>query len=70
MLFSPRVLLLSIPIVWVVLFVVGPILIAFVVSFWELAGFSLKPAFSLKAYEEFFGGVRINVLYRTLFVAG
>jgi ABC-type spermidine/putrescine transport system permease subunit I len=66
----PRVLLLGLPIAWVLLFVIGPIIIAFVVSFWELTVFRLTPAFSFAAYEEFFGGVRIGVLYRTLLVAG
>lgn len=60
---------LVVPIVFVIAFVIAPLTIAFTVSFWELAGFRLKPAFSLAAYQEFLGGVRVTVLWRSLVVA-
>lgn len=63
-----RALLLT-PVVFVTLFVLGPLVLAFVISFWERAGFSLQPAASLAAYRDFFGGVRLQVLTHTLAVA-
>jgi ABC-type spermidine/putrescine transport system permease subunit I len=64
-----RYALLALPIAFVLVFVIGPLGITVAVSFWERAGFTITPALSTAAYEEFFGGVRVQVLERSLIVA-
>ena len=36
------------------------------ISFWERAGLLVRPAFTLTAYRDFFQGVRLGVLERSL----
>ncbi len=60
-------LLLPLAVVGGLLFV--PLGLMFVWSFWERAGFWVRPAFTLASYAEFFSGVRLSVLDRSLVVA-
>ncbi len=64
-----RYTLLVVPILFVVTFLLAPLGLTFVLSFWERAGFKLVPAFSLASYEAFFTGVRLTVLEKSLVVA-
>lgn len=66
---SLRRALLSLPLLFVGLFVLCPLAVTLAVSFWRRNGFRLEPAFSLQAYETFFGTVRLGVLERSLWVA-
>jgi ABC-type spermidine/putrescine transport system permease subunit I len=61
--------LLALPIVFVAVFLVAPLLLAVAIGFWQRVGFRIHPAFRLDAYAEFFGGVRLFVLERGLIVA-
>ena len=64
-----RLALLGFPLFIVASFIVVPLIITLIVSFWKKVGFSMAPAFSLKSYILFFQGTRLEVLERTLFVA-
>ena len=66
---SGRHLLLAAPIAFVVTFLLAPLGLTFVMSFWERAGFKLVPALSLASYEAFFTGVRLTVLEKSLVLA-
>ncbi|MGE0009001.1 MAG: ABC transporter permease [Parvibaculaceae bacterium] len=57
------------PLLLVAILVLFPLLVMFTVSFWERSGFTMVPAFSLRSYQEFVGGVRTLVLSRTTVVA-
>ena len=61
--------LLAVPVVFVVVFLVLPLLFTFSVSFWQRVGLRMHPAFELGAYATFFGGVRLLVLERSLVIA-
>jgi len=61
---------LAIPLLFVVVFFVTPLALTIAVSFWERAGFWIRPAFTVQAYAEFFAGPRFFVLKRSLIVAG
>ncbi len=61
-----RYALLAAPILFVATFLLAPLGLTFVLSFWERAGFKLRPAFSLASYETFFTGVRLTVLEKSL----
>lgn len=61
--------LLGLPLAFVALFLVVPLGVTAVISFWERAGFGMRPAFSLASYNSFFGGVRLEILERSLTVA-
>jgi ABC-type spermidine/putrescine transport system permease subunit I len=61
--------LLALPIAFVAVFLVAPLLLAVAIGFWQRVGFRIHPAFRLDAYAEFFGGVRLFVLERGLIVA-
>ncbi|MBT8363147.1 MAG: ABC transporter permease [Deltaproteobacteria bacterium] len=60
-----RTLLLA-PAVFVGFFLILPLGFTFVISFWMRVGFKVQPAFTLKSYAEFFSGVRLLVLERSL----
>ncbi len=62
--------ILAIPMLFVALFFIVPLALMVVGSFWERAGFWVRPAFSVRAYAEFLTGVRLFVLRRSLAVAG
>ena len=64
-----RSLTLGLPLVLLAAFILGPLLITFVVSLWRKAGFSMKPDLTFKSYELFFAGARLEVLERSLWVA-
>jgi ABC-type spermidine/putrescine transport system permease subunit I len=54
------------PAVFVGFFLILPLGFTFVISFWMRVGFKVQPAFNLKSYAEFFSGVRLLVLERSL----
>lgn len=62
-------LVLGAPLFVVAAFIIGPLVITLVVSFWEKAGFSMRPGFTLESYRLFFTGVRLEVLQRSLWMA-
>lgn len=64
-----RQALLSLPLVFVGIFMIVPLGVTVVVSFWERAGFKFKPAFSFKAYETIIDGARLDVLLRSVAAA-
>jgi ABC-type spermidine/putrescine transport system permease subunit I len=64
-----RYALLAAPILFVVAFLLVPLGLTLVVSFWERAGFTLRPALSFDAYITFFTGVRLLVLRNSLVLA-
>jgi ABC-type spermidine/putrescine transport system permease subunit I len=57
------------PIAFMIVLVLGPLAVTFAISFWQRVGFFIEPAFSFAAYNEFFSGVRVKVLERSLVVA-
>jgi ABC-type spermidine/putrescine transport system permease subunit I len=64
-----RIVLLTVPVVFVAVFLIAPLALAFAVSFWQRVGFRVRPAFQLGAYLDFFTGVRLFVLERGIVVA-
>lgn len=62
--------LMALPAAFVSVFLLIPLALSIVVSFWERTGFKLKPAFTLASYLDFLGGVRLVVLERSLVAAG
>ncbi len=61
-----RQALLLLPVAFVVVFLIAPLAITVAVSLWQRAGFWVKPALSLAAYEQFVSGARLAVLGRSL----
>jgi ABC-type spermidine/putrescine transport system permease subunit I len=61
--------LLALPLAFIAGGLLVPLGLLVVCSFWERAGFWVRPAFSLAAYAVFFTGVRLSVLERSLVVA-
>jgi ABC-type spermidine/putrescine transport system permease subunit I len=61
--------LLSVPLAFVTALLIAPLLLTIVISFWRRSGFGIKPDFSWANYASFFGGVRLEVLQRSLLVA-
>ena len=64
-----RLFAFGIPLVTMGAFILAPIAIMAVISFWQKTGFSMRPAFVLDAYRAFLGGVRFEVFIRSLWVA-
>lgn len=64
-----RTILLGVPVALAALFILGPIVIVLMVSLWTKSGLTMVPDVSLRSYELFFGGVRLSVFLRSLFVA-
>jgi ABC-type spermidine/putrescine transport system permease subunit I len=64
-----RAAVLGLPLALLFTIILGPLLITFVISFWQKTGFTMKPAFTLANYLDFFSGVRLQVLLRSLWVA-
>lgn len=60
-----RLALLLIPPAFVTVFLIVPLCFTFAISFWERAGFRIRPAFTLASYGDFFSGVRLLVLERS-----
>jgi ABC-type spermidine/putrescine transport system permease subunit I len=61
--------ILGFPILFVLFFGVVPLGLTLMVSFWERQGFWVRPELTLRFYAEFFSGVRLFVLQRSLVVA-
>ena len=64
-----RYVLFLIPPVFVAFFLIVPLAFTIVISFWERAGFRVRPAFTLNSYIDFFSGVRLLVLERSFLVS-
>jgi ABC-type spermidine/putrescine transport system permease subunit I len=64
-----RIWLLSLPLIFVTAFLVIPLGLTIVISFWERAGMKFRPAFSLSSYLTIIEGARLQVLERSLTVA-
>lgn len=64
-----RIVLLTVPVIFVAVFLVAPLALTFSISFWQRVGFRIRPAFQLGAYLDFFTGVRLFVLERGVVVA-
>ncbi len=64
-----RLGLLVMPLAYVVVFLLVPLGLTVVVSFWERVGVRMQPAFTLASYQAFFSGARLFVLERSLLVA-
>jgi ABC-type spermidine/putrescine transport system permease subunit I len=64
-----RIVLLAVPVVFVAVFLIAPLALAFAISFWQRVGFHIRPAFQLNAYLDFLTGVRLFVLERGVVVA-
>jgi ABC-type spermidine/putrescine transport system permease subunit I len=64
-----RRVLLAIPIAFVAGFLLVPLALTFIVSFWERAGLKMRPAFTLASFEAIVSGARLVVLERSLLVA-
>ena len=64
-----RLGLLCLPLAFVLVFLVIPLGLTLVVSFWERVGVRMQPALTLAAYREFISGARLVVLERSLVAA-
>jgi ABC-type spermidine/putrescine transport system permease subunit I len=64
-----RIVLLTVPVIFVAVFLIAPLALTFSISFWQRVGFRIRPAFELSAYLDFFTGVRLFVLERGVVVA-
>jgi ABC-type spermidine/putrescine transport system permease subunit I len=60
---------LSLPIVFLAVFLLVPLGLTVVVSFWQRVGLSVRPAFVFSSYLAFFDSVRLAVLERSLLVS-
>lgn len=65
---SLRHVLLGLPLAFVTIFLVVPLVLTVVISFWKRVGFGLQPDFSLSSYASFMGGLRLEILTRSLLV--
>ena len=61
--------MLCLPLVFVAAFLVVPLGLTIIVSFWERAGLKFRPAISLASYTTIVEGARLDVLMRSIFVA-
>jgi len=61
--------LLSLPLVFVAVFLVVPLGVTVMVSFWERTGLKFRPAFTFKSYETIIDGARLDVLVRSFVAA-
>ena len=64
-----RRILLCLPLIFVAVFLVVPVGLTVMISFWQRAGLRFRPAFSLASYVSLIGGARLEVLRRSLLVA-
>ena len=60
---------LTLPIGVLSVFLLAPLGLMVAISFWERAGLLVRPAFTFAAYRDFFQGVRLSVLERSLLVS-
>ncbi len=61
--------LFGVPLAFVILFLVVPLTLTVVISFWKRVGFSIRPDFSFASYATFVSGLRFEILERSLLVA-
>lgn len=61
--------LLCVPLVFVTVFLVLPLALTVVISFWKRVGFNIQPAFSFSSYASFLSGLNLGILERSLLVA-
>jgi ABC-type spermidine/putrescine transport system permease subunit I len=61
--------LLCIPLAFVTAFLVVPLGLTVVISFWKRVGFGIRPDVSLASYASFLRGLRLEILERSLIVA-
>jgi ABC-type spermidine/putrescine transport system permease subunit I len=61
--------LLGIPLAFVTAFLVVPLGLTVVISFWKRVGFGIRPDVSLASYASFLRGLRLEILERSLIVA-
>lgn len=61
--------LLAVPLLFVVAFLVAPLVLTVAISFWRRSGFGIEPDFTFAAYTAFFAGTRLDILQRSLLVA-
>ncbi len=64
-----RAMILGLPFAVILILIVGPLVLTFVISFWQKTGFTMRPDLTLDNYAAFFSGVRLEVLLRSLWVA-
>ena len=64
-----RQALLSLPLVFIGVFLLVPLCVTIFVSFWERVGVKFRPAFTFRSYETIIEGARIDVLIRSLVAA-
>jgi len=64
-----RQALLSMPLVFIGVFLLVPLCVTIFVSFWERVGVKFRPAFTFRSYETIIEGARIDVLIRSLVAA-
>jgi ABC-type spermidine/putrescine transport system permease subunit I len=62
-------MLLAVPIVFMTVFLLIPLGLTIVVSFWQRVGLRVRPAFTFASYLDFFQGVRLIVLERSLLIS-
>ena len=67
--FFGRRALLGLPLLFVATFLIFPLALTIIVSFWERAGLKFRPAFSLASYVTIIEGARLDVLVRSILVA-
>ena len=60
---------MAVPVVFIAVFLIAPLALAFAISFWQRVGFRIRPAFRFDAYLDFLSGVRLFVLERGVVVA-
>jgi ABC-type spermidine/putrescine transport system permease subunit I len=61
--------LLSLPVVFVLAFLVLPLCLTIVISFWERVGMKFRPVLSLASYAAIIEGARLQVLQRSVIIA-
>jgi ABC-type spermidine/putrescine transport system permease subunit I len=61
--------LLGLPVIFLLFFLVCPLLLTFAISFWRRTGFTFTPALTLHSYLAFFSGVRLLVFERSLLIS-
>ena len=59
----------GLPLVFVGIFLIVPLGVTVMVSFWEREGLKFRPALTLKSYETIIDGARLDVLVRSIAAA-
>jgi len=66
---TARQALLAVPVAFIGLLLAVPLVLTFIISFFERTGPKIRPAFTFKSYAQFFDGARLVVLERSFLVA-